>query len=565
MKATSIALTALLGMLCSPLSATTKPNIIFILADDLGYMDVAAYAAKVLGVERSACYYETPNIDKLSDQGVSFSQAYVNQLCSPSRTALLTGRYHCRVGMTTAWFDAIPNAYNQGTKPPAGYHPLDADHADTIKSQQAWRNAKVIHAIPSGQPMDKGWNEVCIPEVLTAYESAFIGKWHSGGGGDVGYQPQDQGFRTLAHLDSGGCRYFNWRSLWAPGAWKPSPRFKALWDTPRNQGSYSGPEPEADRYLTDALTDTAVAYIKERANVPDKPFLLYFSHFSVHTPLEARKADIEHFTGKATRGWNGQCDPVYAAMVKALDDSVGRLMAALKETGLIEKSVVVFISDNGGLSGKTSNAPLRDGKAFLYEGGVRVPLIIWSPARITRLTWCDVPVHAVDILPTLAELAGEKVKHRIDGQSLLPLLSDTPNEKKRYVAKPIYWHYPFNVGLDDPATGLPLTPHSAMRKGDYKLIWDWHGKLELYNIGQDVSERVDLSAKEPERAKELFAELVSWLDANVERRYFPVRNPEYQPEKDTRNYPFRDLRKELLGLTSLPGLPDAMGVNAGRP
>ena len=127
-----------------------KNNIVFILADDLGYIDIAAYAAKVRQVDRSQCYYETPNIDSLVDTGVAFSQAYANQLCSPSRAAILTGRYHCRIGMTTAWFDNIPNYYNQGTDTPKGYHPLDSDHRDNIKVEQAWNNAKVIHGLPAG-------------------------------------------------------------------------------------------------------------------------------------------------------------------------------------------------------------------------------------------------------------------------------------------------------------------------------------------------------------------------------------------------------------------------------
>lgn len=165
----------------------------------------------------------------------------------------------------------------------------------------------------------------------------------------------------------------------------------------------------------------------------------------------------------------------------------------------------------------------------------------------------------------LAELAGYPVKHRVDGQSLVPLLRVPDNSTGRFTPQHIFWYYPFNVGLRDPATGLPLTPHSALRQGDYKLIWDWHGKLEIYNIAKDISEQENLAGAQPERTQQLFTHLVRWLDNNVERRYFPTRNPDYDQCKHTRSYPFRDLRSELLGLNRAPGLPDAMGRNAGRP
>ena len=225
----------------------------------------------------------------------------------------------------------------------------------------------------------------------------------------------------------------------------------------------------------------------------------------------------------------------------------------------------MFFSDNGGLTPVTSNAPLRNGKAFLYEGGIRVPLIVWAPGMIKKPAWSDVPVHAVDIFPTLADLGGHSVDHNIDGQSLVPLLRDPENSKGQYTIKPLYWHYPFNVKMDDPETGCPLTPSSAIRKGNYKLIWDWHGRLLLFNIKEDIGEKHNLAEEKPELARMLFQDLVSWLDQNVERRYFPIPNPEYDAEKDQRPYPFRDLRKEMLGLTKAPGLDDNMGKKSGRP
>ena len=565
-------LTSLIGwsdlgmLLAAPAQPPQKPNIVFILADDLGYMDVAAYAAKVRGVERSACYYETPNLDRLVDQGVAFSQAYVFQLCSPSRAAILTGKNPSRIGVTTAWFETITNYYNQGLTPPPGYHPLDSIHRDLIKTQKAWENGRVLQGLPSGQPMDQGWNELCLPEVLTNYDSAFLGKWHLGAAGVVGYQPKDQGFKdVLAYLDSGSSVHYRWRSNWTPGDWTGWPGWSHIRNQPRAHGFYPLPEPGSP-YLADALTDLAVDYIHRRAQTPTEPFLLYFCHYAVHEPLQARPEDIKHFQNKSTRGWNGQTNAVYAGMVKALDDSVGRVVQALKDTGQLDNTLIVFLSDNGGLMGPTVNAPLRAGKAFLYEGGVRAPFVISWPKHFAP-AWCDVPVcAATDIMPTLAGLTESPIpaSDKIDGQSLLLLLNEPANAKTGFSVKPIYWSYPFNCALIDPETGLPLPPASSVRSGDYKLIWNWAGKLELYDITKDISEQHNLAAAKPELALQLYRQLVNWLDQNIERRYLPTPNPAYQAKEDSRRllYPFRDLRRDLLNLTNAPGLPDAMDQNS---
>ncbi len=552
-----LTLTACLLFSVHLFAGTTKssPNIVFILADDLGYMDVDAYAAKVRGVERSACYYETPNLDRLADQGVAFSQAYVFQLCSPSR-----------IGVTTAWFETLTNYYNQGLTPPPGYHPLDSIHYDHINMQQAWQNGRVLQGLPSGQPMDQGWDELCLPEVLTNYDSAFLGKWHLGAAGVVGYQPKDQGFKdVLAYLDSGASLHYGWRSTWTPGDWKGWPGWAHIRNLPRAHGFYPLPQPGSP-YLADALTDLAVDYIHRRAQSPERPFLLYFCHYAVHEPLQARPKDIEHFESKPTRGWNGDTNPVYAGMIKALDDSVGRVVQALKDTGQLDNTVIVFLSDNGGLMAATSNAPLRDGKAFLYEGGIRAPFVVWWPKHFPH-AWCDVPVcAATDIMPTLAGLTDARVpaSDKIDGVSLLSLLTDPANADGGYNFNPIYWSYPFNCALIDPETGLPLPPASAVRSGDYKLIWNWAGTLELYDLANDIGEQHNLAAVKPELALQLYRQLVNWQDHNVESRYLPTRNPDYQPEQDPRRllYPFRDLRQSLLDLTNSPGLPNAMDQNS---
>ena len=559
-------LTALLLLPLAALHAAApklkKPNIVFILADDLGYMDVNAYAAKLRGVARSTCYYETPNIDRLVDRGIAFSQAYVCQLSSPSRAAILTGKNPARIGVTTAWFENIANYWNQGLTPPPGYHPLDSIHRDDIQVQQAWQNGKVLQGLPSGQPMDEGRNEVCLPEVLADYDSAFLGKWHLGGAGIVGYQPKDQGFKeVLAYLDSGSSLHIGWRPDWTPGSWTGWSGWAAIQNQPRAHGFYPTPQPSSP-YLTDSLTDLAVDYIHRRAQTPDRPFLLYFCHYAVHLPLAARPEDTKYFQQKPTRGWNGDSNEVYAGLVKALDDSVGRVVETLKKTGLLDNTIIVFLSDNGGLMSVTSNAPLRDGKAFLYEGGVRVPFVICWPKHFPH-AWCDVPVNAAtDILPTLADLTGSRVPDTdtIDGESMVPLLRDPANSDDDYNVNPIYWSYPFNCGHLDPETGLPLPPASAVRSGNYKLIWNWAGTLELYDITQDIGEQHNLAAEKSDLALQLFQQLVTWQDTTIERRYLPTPNPDYQPEKDPRRllYPFRDLRRDLLGLTNAPGLPDGV-------
>jgi len=519
------------------------PNIVIILADDLGYMDVVSYAARMRGVSRSETYYETPNIDRLADEGVAFSQAYANQLCSPTRAALLTGRYHARLGVTTGWFDGARHAHALGQQPLPGHHALDVAHDDAIEEQQAWLNARVMMALAAGSELDAGWDELTLPEILDDYDSAFVGKWHLGAGGLPAYQPDRQGFdHVLAHLDSGASAYFGWQDRYTPGSWQKYPTHRAIHDEPRLQGSWQGEPPR--RFLTDAFTDLAVAYIEQRATIDDEPFLLYFSHFSVHGPFQAKPQDIRHFESKATRGWNGQSKPVQAAMIKVLDDSVGRVVDALERTGQSENTVIVFMSDNGG---------------FLYEGGIRVPLSVWAPGRFAA-GWSSVPVHCIDLVPTLSALAGRDLTHEIDGVSLVPLLEHPAARSTAHSGRALYWHYPFNVKLRDPAKGnLPLTPQSAIRRADHKLVWDWHGKLELYDLSQDVSELRDLSTEEPALAKELFEELADWLDHNVERRYFPSPNPDYDATRDRRPYPHRDLRRELLGRSEAPGLPDRVG------
>ncbi len=535
--------------------APAKPNIIFILADDLGIVDVNAYAARFTGAKPAQMFYETPNLDRLTREGTAFSQAYACQLCSPTRASLLTGKYGARLGFTTAVGGTVQTFYNQGIAPPAGYIGQDAlEWPDpNIKIPQALLNATTIDALPAGQPADQGRDEVTIAEALSGYRSAFIGKWHVGGHGSRGWQPSDQGFEEVSYFDEGGSPYFKWREVWdrrkLTHPKMPQPELR--------QGR-SGPN-RGQEYLTDELTEHAVEFIRTRGResaTGGKPFFLYLCHFAVHTPFQGPSADVAYYEKRPTRGWNGHDNAVYAAMLKRLDDSVGRILQTLVTTGIDSNTLVVFMSDNGGVMYTsplaTNNAPFKGGKALHYEGGIRVPLIFRLPGRVPAGRWCEVPVDCNDLFPTLLELAGSDPRPhyaggRIDGRSLVPLFGDLANSKQGYPRDTFYWHYPLNVIVKDPDDGQPSAPHSTIRVGAWKLIFDWSGALKLYNVANDPFEKNERSAAQPERAAALFRQLNDWLDANVAVKYMPALNPAYDPATEVRPRPFVDLRRKYLG------------------
>jgi arylsulfatase A-like enzyme len=526
----------------------TKPNIIFILADDFGYMDVQGYAQHTLGTDFEAMYYETPNLNKLMSEGVSFSQAYANQLCSPTRASLLTGKYAARVGVTTA-AGPEPTYFNQNMETPNGSYIHDAlYHSDPIKEQQAWMNGSSSSAVPAGSEFDNGKDEMSIAEALTDYHSAFIGKWHIGGHGARGQQPSDQGFEELVYWDAPGSVYFDWKEKWLTPFGSNSSKRPESDFVLGNIGEETGEE-----YLTDDMTVQAVNFIKKQARVKEKPFFLYFCHFAVHTPLQGKDEDIAHFDVKDTKGWNGHENPTYASMVKGLDDSVGSIMRALEETGLEDNTLVVFMSDNGGIATKvanrgtyTDNSPLLGGKATLTEGGIRVPLIFRWKNKIEGGQWSDVAVDCSDILPTLSDIAGYNAKELIDkndldGRSMASLLWDVDNKENGYTKDTRYWHYPFNVIYKSPFDMLPLEPHSAIREGDYKLIFDWYGRLYLFDIQNDPYEKNNLAKQLPDKTNDLFDKLMTWTKSNVKETYIPNLNKEYDAQKEERNVPFVNL------------------------
>ncbi len=532
----------------SPADNTKKqPNIIFILADDLGYMDVGAFAAGMTDAKPSEMFYETPEINKMIANGIAFSQAYACPLCSPTRSSLLTGKYASRLGFTTA----VPprkTYYNTATELPDGFYIHDVIyHGDDIPIQQAWINATTNTAIPRGYKIDGGWRETVITDVMTDYRAAFIGKWHVGGVGANGYSPVDLGFDGLAWFDAGGSTYFNWRNGWEANSKEGYP------DIPQDQLLLGYPgELSEKEYLTDDLTEKAVNFIHSKAENQDRPFFLYLCHFAVHTPIEAPEEDVAYFDAKETKGWNRHLDATYAAMIKRMDDGIGRIMHALEESGLEENTLVIFMSDNGGFSWQmpsrdvpiTSNHPLKGGKAQMFEGGIRVPLVFYWKGKIESGAWSNVTVDVNDIFPTILDVAGYDTDDMdIDGESLCNLWNDPGNSNNSYCRNTFFWHYPFNVIVDNADDGFPLTPHSAIRKGDYKLLFDWHGRLKLYNIAEDISESTNLMREKPEITSKLFAELIEYLENNVERRYWPVPNHDYDPAREARDVPFINLYK----------------------
>ena len=503
-------------------ASESKPNIILILADDLGYMDLVAYAARIKGVSRSDCYYETPHLNRLMNQSVVFTQAYASPLCSPTRSSLITGKYAARQGFMTATPGGFETYYNQGVDTPPGFYDQDGFAHKTDRPFWPLNQGTTNIALPQ--------QETSIAEALPNHQSGFLGKWHLGGHGSAGFRPSAQGFEEIAWFDAGGSPYFNWRRRW-----DKKDKIHAKMSQSELECGLSGRETGED-YLTDDLSVQACRYI-EKHQSSKKPFLLYFCHFAVHTPLQAKKEDIRHFSQKKSRGWNGHSNPTYAAMLKSLDDSVGAMMKTLKETRQDKNTVIIFMSDNGGIIHPnedgvptvSNNAPLKGEKALLYEGGIRVPMFIWSPKK-WNASLCDVAVDCNDVFPTLLDVSGESLDHYKtygDGQSLLPLLQDPKNKKGGYSRDTFFWHYPYYVGVG-LKKGEVTSPRSAVRKGDWKLILNWEGAVELYNIKKDLSESKELSKQHPERTKELLNVLMEWIDETVEDRYIPQENPRYK-------------------------------------
>jgi arylsulfatase A-like enzyme len=428
-----------------------KPNIVFILIDDMGWADGGCFGSK---------FYQTPQLDALAASGVRFTQAYAAcAVCSPTRAALMTGKYPARLHITD-WIPGEPAPQNSRFRLPDWQQHLSLEETTLATALKR-----------------------------LGYATAHLGKWHLGGGE---FLPQHQGFDTnIAGGESGHpASYF-----WPYGATNNSHRVPGL----AERGGQKG------EYLTDQLTDEALQFIEANK---DKPFYLNFCHYAVHAPLMGKQELIDQAADRP--GADGQSNKVYYAMLRSVDESVGRIVKKLNELHLSENTVVIFTSDNGGAVhlGKppaTANTPLRNGKGSAYEGGLRVPLIVKLPGVARAGSVCDTPVITMDFFPTLLELAGaDKSASRTatDGVSFVPLLrgeSATPHQE-------LFWHYPHYWN------GGKISPYSVVRSGDWKLIRFYEtGREELYNVKSDLSETNDLAKANPAKRKELGARLDAWL------------------------------------------------------
>jgi arylsulfatase A len=444
------------------------PNIVLIVADDLGWADVGADAASL---------YLTPHIDSLARDGVRFTDAYAAApVCSPTRAALLTGKYPARLHITD-WLPGRPDRPDQKLARPA----ID---------------------------MQLPLAEVTLAEALQerGYVSAHIGKWHLGG---AGFGPTEQGFTVNVGGDDAGSP----RSYFAP--FQRDGRFM-----PGLEAAAEG------EYLTDRLTDEALRFIDANR---DRPFFLYLSHYAPHIPLQAKAALVEKHRSRAAAG--PQTNAIYAAMIESIDDGVGRVLERLETLALTGRTIVVFTSDNGGLATRegpntpaTSNAPLRNGKGYLQEGGLRVPLIVRWPGQVRRGAVSHAPVSSIDLFPTLLALSGASAVPPVDGVSLEGVLRGTGELAER----PLFWHYP-HYSNQARSQGAPEGggPGAAIRVGRWKLIEHFEsGDHELYDLEEDSGEATNLASVKEDQVLDLGRQLLAWQ--NAVKAQWPRYNPEYE-------------------------------------
>lgn len=457
-----------------------KPNIILIYVDDLGYSDLGCY-----GNEHGADFIETPNIDKLAEESMLFTEAYAAApLCSPSRAALLTGKSPARLN-----FEFV-------TKYPADDYQWDS---------QVWKDKfREFPLVPPPYTLNLPLKETTLAEMLKSfgYETGIVGKWHVSAhnkvynGWDEAYGPKKQGFD------------------WAEetfGAWKDAVK----------EGEHGSRKHE---FTSDSITDKAISYIKGKHN---SPFFLYLSHYYVHTPLNtALPWLVEKYKAKSQEKGLGYSEKRirYAAFVEALDHYVGEVLDAVEQAGLKDNTMVVFTSDNGGMPEVAFNRPFRGSKWNLYEGGLKVPMLIRYPGVVTGNSRSNVPVIQTDFFPTLYELAsGSKtVQGDLDGRSFLQVLKSGAD--KSFEDRSLYWHFPYyhpegnvdqvrnlSIGVEDQYISF-TTPQSAIRGGNYKLIYFFEDeRSELYNLAEDISERVDISKNHPALSESMTKELMTYL------------------------------------------------------
>ncbi len=440
---------------------SAPPNIVLILADDLGWTD--------LGCQGSG-YYLTPALDALAEGGMRFTDAYAAAPnCAPTRAALLSGLAAPRTGVYTV--------------------------GNPARGKEEFRRL-----VPAPNLTELGGDFLTFAERLqqAGYQTAHLGKWHLGAGPGTG--PEAQGFS----FNLGGDHRGHPPSHHAPYRRGQAPPPPGLEDAPEGE------------YLTDRLTEEAVRWIEANA---DRPFLLYLPHFAVHTPIQAPAATTERYRERPAAG--GHDHPEYAAMVEHLDRSVGRILDALDRCGLRQRTLVIFSSDNGGLGGYraagidggaeiTDNAPLRGGKGMLEEGGIRVPLLISWPGVIAPGAVSAEPITTVDLYPTLLAAAGLEpaIGQELDGVDLTPLLR---GERQRLAARDLVWHMPVYLEASAKRGSWRCTPSAAIRRGRWKLIERFEtGEAELYDLQEDIGEQRNLAGKHQQLTGELRAALAEW-------------------------------------------------------
>jgi len=461
---TSALLLAFIFSMLAPRAAAAdrRPNFVFFLADDLGWTDLGSFGSS---------FYETPNVDKLAATGMRFTSAYAAcPVCSPTRASIMTGQYPTRVGITDYIGAAQPDRWRRNTKLlPAPYNPK-LDHEHTTLAEAFKQHG---------------------------YATFFAGKWHLG---SEKYWPEHQGFDVnKGGIDRGGP--YGGKKYFSPYG---NPRLA------------DGPDGE---HLPDRLATEASQFMEQHK---DKPFLVYLSFYSVHTPLISREDLKQKYQAKKQRlgleadwGQEGarkvrlvQEHAVYAGMVEAMDLAVGKVLDKLDQLKLADDTVVIFMSDNGGLSTSeghpTSNLPLRAGKGWMYEGGIREPMIVRWHGKASAAkggTVCDQYVTSTDFFPTMLDLAGLPLqpKDHIDGVSFVPLLKG-----KSFDRGPIYWHYPHYGNQGG-------SPSGAVRDGDWKVIeWYEDGSLELFNLKNDIGEKHNVAKQHPDRVAAMHKLLKDW-------------------------------------------------------
>ena len=459
--------------------ATNHPNVIVILVDDMGWMDLSCQGSD---------YYRTPSIDRLATEGMRFTNGYAAcAVCSPTRAALQTGRYPHRIGVT----DWIRSRFQRGRIGTPAKNPTE---------YVGGKNRKFL-CPPNPYWMEH--EEISIAEVLKGqgYQSGYIGKWHLG---DPAWFPPGQGYDE----NKGGCDYGQPPSYFDPYN-QPKGRHETL-----RQGIHNLPGRKKGEYLTHREADEAEALIRGW-HEKKKPFFLMIGHYAVHTPIQAL-AEVAAKYQREKKPNNAK----YAAMVESIDDSTRQILAALKELEIDRNTLIIFTSDNGGLDrngSPTENAPLRSGKGYAYEGGIRVPFLVRWPGVIPAGKVSDEPVCSIDILPTVVEAAGAKAPsdRAIDGLSLMPHLKSGGTAK--LLRDDLLWHFPHYRHAPGP--------YSIIRQGNHKLIKFWGGPFELYDLKEDLGEARNLAATMPKRVSELDTLLLKRLKETGAR--LPRENPDY--------------------------------------